>query len=133
MTPQVCYLEKYLQIKFGDNSIRVIDASSVEQYAFLSSEDTDVIDNYIDMVVADGGEVNSVAILIKTLTALGYPEPIGLYLYDEGTILYTSFEMNTARFVVQVSQAVYDAFSESIKSTISKFRLPGFAYIFQVI
>ena len=37
MTPQVCYLEKYLQIKFGDNSIRVVDPT-VDLYAFTSAE-----------------------------------------------------------------------------------------------
>ncbi len=138
MTPQVCYLEKYLQIRFGDNTIKVIDSRDVEQFAYLSSEDTDILDDYIDRVDTDGGEVitdadGSYTTLINILEELGAPAPIDLYLTDEGTILYTSDEMNITRFVVQVSQSVWDSFSESITSTIKKHRLPGYEFIFQVI
>ena len=138
MTPQVCYLEKYLQIRFGDNTIRVINAIDVEQYSYLISEDTDVIDDVITRVIDDGGEVvpdknGTNTTLVEFATWLGFPDINHLYLDDGGTILYTTWEMDTARFVVQVSQTAYDAFSESIKSTINKYRLPGFVYIFQVI
>jgi hypothetical protein len=138
MTPQVCYLEKYLQIRFGDNTIRVIDTRDVEQFAYLSSEDTDIIDDYIDRVEAAGGVTvtdsdGTYTTLVNTLEGMGAPVPIDLYLTDEGTILYTSDEMNITRFVVQVSQRVWDSFSESITSTIKKHRLPGYEYILQVI
>jgi hypothetical protein len=138
MTPQVCYLEKYLQIHFGDNSILIIDVLDVERYALLSGDVRDQVANYLTWVGEDGGIAElgpdgKYTYLVDAVQALGGCDTNDLFLTDQGTILYTSQEMDTCRFVVQCSVAAYDQFSQSITETIKKFRLPGFKFIFQVL
>jgi hypothetical protein len=138
MTPQVCYIEKYLQVHFGDNSIRIIDVEDVERYEFLSGDVKDVVADYLVRVEADGGTVETGAddtytYLAEAVAALGGDVSNDLFLDDEGTILYTSAELDTARFVVKCSLAAYTQFSQSITETVRKFKLPGIKFIFQVI
>jgi hypothetical protein len=139
MTPQVCYIEKYLQIHFGDNTIRVIDVPDLERYAFLTEEITGMVADYIARVTADGGTVEEgsdgtyayIALMIDSLG--GNARTNDLFLTDEGTILYTSEELQGASFVVQCSLSAYTRFSQSITETVRKFKLPGLTFIFQVI
>lgn len=50
LTPQVCYLTRYLRTRFGDNSITIVDISEVERYAFTTAEAPEV-----DLYLIDGG------------------------------------------------------------------------------
>ena len=139
MTPQVCYIEKYLQIHFGDNTIKILDVSDIEQYAFLTGEVTGMVAEYLARVTADGGTVQADAngaygYLAEMINNLGGDAATNdLFLTDEGTIMYTSAELDTASFVVQCSLAAYTKFSQSITETVRKFKLPGLTFIFQVI
>lgn len=100
MTPQICYLEKYLQIRFGDNSIQILKVRDLAQYAYWNADN---------------------------------PTPDeDLYLSDP-TYFYLTDDINRSRFVVLISQGAWDNFSESILSTIHKYSLPGYEFIYQII
>lgn len=138
MTPQVCYIEKYLQVHFGDNTIRIIDVADVERYAFLTGDVKDAVADFLARVAADGGSVetgidDTYEYLVEAVAELGGDVSNDLFLDDEGTILYTSAELDTATFVVQCSLGAYEQFSQSITETVRKFKLPGLTFIFQVI
>jgi len=138
MTPQVCYIEKYLQIHFGDNTISVIDIQDIEQYAFLTAESSGVVQDFVTRVTADGGTVESgsdgthgyLALMVAELG--GDAQSNDLFLTDEGTIMYTSAELDLARFAVRCSLSAYTKFSQSITETVRKFKLPGTKFIFQI-
>jgi len=139
MTPQVCYIEKYLRVHFGDNTIRLIEVSDIELYAFLAGEVSGIVQDFIVRVISDGGTVETGAdgthtYIANMVAALGgNPQTNDLYLTDEGTIMYTSAKLDLAKFVVQVSLAVYNQFSQSIMETVRKFRLPAVKFIFQIV
>jgi len=50
LTPQVCYLEKYLRTRFGDNSITIVDIEDVELYAYTTAEHPEE-----ELYLIDGG------------------------------------------------------------------------------
>jgi len=93
---------------------------------------------YLTMYLRTRFGDNSITIVdIEEIERFAYttaeaPE-VDLYLLDAGTYFYTTAELDRCRFAVQCSQDAFDKFSETIRATVQKYKLPGFKFLMQII